>query len=119
MKRRELFVSFLSPSNRHFLLLKCLGRSRPDTLDSSFVHASFDHLVSAGEQRCGNFDAERLSRLQVDDEFESSRQLDRHLGWFLAVEDAADVDARLAKLVRKVRSVAHQPTSFGKLAPMV
>jgi hypothetical protein len=37
MKRRELFGSFLSPSNRHFLHQKCLGRSFPDTLDSSFV----------------------------------------------------------------------------------
>ena len=32
-----------------------------------------DHLVGAGEQRCRNFDAERLGRLQVDDELE--------LGW--------------------------------------
>jgi hypothetical protein len=47
MKRRELFVSFSSPWNRHFLHQKCLGRSVPDTLDSSFVHASFDHLVGA------------------------------------------------------------------------
>ena len=37
MKRRELFVSFLAPSNRHFLHQKCLGRSFPDALDSSFV----------------------------------------------------------------------------------
>jgi len=48
MNRRELFVSFLSPSNRHFLHQKCLGPVIPDTLDSSFVRASFDHLVGTG-----------------------------------------------------------------------
>ena len=67
----------------------------------------------------GTVDAERLGRLQVDDELELGRQLDRHFGWLLALEDAAGIDAGLAKLVRKVRSVAHQPAGFGKLAPMV
>ena len=45
MKRRELFVSFLSPSNGHFLHQKCQGSPFPDTLDPSFVRASFDHPV--------------------------------------------------------------------------
>jgi len=45
MTRRELFVSFSAPSNGHFLHQKCLGCSFPDTLGSSFVHASLDHLV--------------------------------------------------------------------------
>src|SRR6516165_2611288 len=80
---------------------------------------SFDHLVGAREQGGRNFDADRLGCLQVDDEFEFGGQLDRHFGWLLALEDASDVGGRLAKLVRKVRSVAHQPASFGKLTPMV
>ena len=37
--------------NRHFLHQKCLGPVIPDTLDSSFVRASFDHLIGAREQR--------------------------------------------------------------------
>ena len=52
-------------------------------------------------------------------ELELGRQLDRHVGRFLALEDAAGIDAGLAKLVRKVRSVAHQPAGFGKFTPMV
>ena len=42
----------------------------------------FDHLVGAGEQRSWNVDAKRLSRLQVDDELELGRQLDRNFGRF-------------------------------------
>ena len=34
---------------------------------------SLDHLVCASEQRSWNVDAERLSRLQVDDELELGR----------------------------------------------
>jgi hypothetical protein len=60
MKRRELFVSYLSPSNGHFLHQKCQGRARPDTLDSSFVRVSFDHLVGRREQCRRHLEAERF-----------------------------------------------------------
>src|SRR5438552_2674161 len=33
----------------------------------------FDHLVGAGEERLGNIQTERLSRLQIDDQFEFDR----------------------------------------------
>src|SRR5262249_949720 len=78
-----------------------------------------DDLVSARQQGRGNFDIENLGRLQIDDELESSRQLNRHLGCFLAFENAAGVDSYLPKLLRKVRSVAHQPASFHKLPSMI
>jgi hypothetical protein len=78
-----------------------------------------DHLVGAGEQRRRHVEAERLRGDQVEREIELGRQLDRHFGRFLALEDAAGIDAGLAKLVRKARSVAHQPAGFGKFAPMV
>jgi hypothetical protein len=63
MRRRELFVSFSAPSNGHFLHQKCLGRSFPDTLDSSFVRASLDHLVGTLLKKPGHVEAERLCRL--------------------------------------------------------
>src|SRR5215472_2607599 len=63
---------------------------------------SLDHLVDAGEQLGRHFDTECPRRLQVDDELEFGGQLDRHFGWLLALEDAADVDGRLAILVLKI-----------------
>src|SRR3974390_2804864 len=62
---------------------------------------SLYHLVGTSEQCRRNIDAQHLRCLQVDDELEFSRHLHGHLRWFLAFEDPADIDAGLAKLVRK------------------
>jgi hypothetical protein len=51
MKRRELLASKKAPWNRHFLHQKCQTPVEFDTLDSSFVRASLDHLVGAGKYR--------------------------------------------------------------------
>ena len=51
MKRRELLTSKKAPWNRHFLHPNCQTPVEFDTLDSSFVRASLDHLVGDGEQR--------------------------------------------------------------------
>ena len=70
MRRRELFGSFSAPSNGHFLHQKCLGRSLPDTLDSSFVRDSLDHLVGGGEQLIRHGETEHPGGLAVNDQFE-------------------------------------------------
>ena len=41
---------------------------------------SFDHLVGAGEHRCGHVEAERLGSREIDHQLE----LDRGLNWKLA-----------------------------------
>src|ERR1700730_300275 len=78
--------------------------------------ALLDNLVGAGEQRRRHREAERPGGLQIDDELELDRLLHRQVGWFLALEDAADVNASLANCISNARSVAHQPAGFGKRA---
>ena len=48
---------------------------------------SFDDLVGAGEDRLQNSEAERLGRLEIDDQLEFRRLLDRQIGGLGALED--------------------------------
>ena len=54
---------------------------------------SFDHLVGAGEDRWRDGDAELLGSLEIDDQLEGRRLLDRQIGRLGAVEDLSDVTA--------------------------
>src|SRR5262249_17843702 len=58
---------------------------------------SLDHLVGEQLDRVGHLDAKRLGGLHVDDQFEFGRHQHRQLGWLCAPENAAGVNASLAK----------------------
>jgi hypothetical protein len=60
-----------------------------------FARLLLDHLIGDGQRRFRNCEAERLGGLEVDDQFEFSRLLDRQIGWFLAFENAPSIDAGL------------------------
>src|SRR5262249_43029887 len=53
--------------------------------------SSFDHLVGAGEQRGGNFEFEGSCGLDIDDELELGRPVDRQVGRLRAFEDATGI----------------------------
>ena len=76
MNRRELSASKKAPWNRHFLHPNCQTPVEFDTLDSSFVRASFDHFVGAAQQRRREGDAKHFGGLEVEDQLELRRLLD-------------------------------------------
>jgi hypothetical protein len=51
-------------------------------------------------------EAERLGGLEIDDQLEFGRPLDRQIGGLGALEDLSDVNANLAIDCREARSIA-------------
>src|SRR5262245_39363772 len=73
----------------------------------------FHHLIGAGEQRCWRFDAQRLSGLEVQEQFKSCALLYRQFSRLFAFENAASVDA--SKTVRvEATTIAHEATRRDK-----
>src|SRR5262245_4118249 len=67
-----------------------------------------DHLVGAGEQSRGHFDAERLGGFQIDDQFVLGGRLHWQVGWLFALKDAIDVAGREPEVLHSIRSVGDQ-----------
>src|SRR5262249_17307589 len=79
----------------------------------------FDHFVGGGLQGQRDGKAERLRGLEVDDQLELGRLLDRKRGRRRALENARDIGAGAAVIVVRVAAVADQPAGQGELARVV
>ena len=59
-----------------------------------------DHLIGAGEHRLRNCQAKLLGRVEIDDQREPRRALDRQVGRLGTSENPADIDGAGLLLVR-------------------
>jgi hypothetical protein len=80
---------------------------------------SLDDLVGAGEDRRRDRQPERLRGVEIDDQLEGGRLLDRQVGRLGAAEGPADVTANLAVDASEARPVADQATDLNELAEIV
>src|SRR5262245_47040618 len=95
----------------------CKGREVPGSDICTAANSTLlDHLVGTGEQSWRDLDAEHLSGCQIDDEVELGWLHHRQVGWLGAFENAAGIDANLAKNVREIGPVAHQAADFREFA---
>jgi len=76
--------------------------------------ALLDDLVGAGEDRWRHGEAERLGGLQVHDQLEPCRLLDRQVGGLGSVQDLSGIDAELAIGGSETRSIADRPPEATK-----
>src|SRR6266567_1831082 len=91
----------------------------PRSVTARAAMASFDDLVGAHEDRLWDRQPERLRGLEIDDQLEGGRLLDRQVGGLGALEDLSRVNAGLAIDSRKAGSIADQAADRGELATLI
>src|SRR5262249_18785586 len=97
------------PSGRYSLLGPVFHRLDRTSL---WLAHSFDHLGSAEQKRFRDGEAERLGGVQIDDEVELSRLLDRKISRLRSAQNLIDVVGSEPEKVRDVWSIGYQTARF-------
>src|SRR5262249_40503282 len=84
---------------------------------TSAVHPPlFDHLVGAGEKRFRNGQSERLGGLEVYDQLEFGRQLNRQVRGVRTLESEIDIRCRTPEQIRRVVAERYQASALREVA---
>src|SRR5262249_11969243 len=87
---------------------------------TSAVHPPlFDHLVGAGEKRFRNGQSERLGSLEVYDQLEFVRQLNRRVRGTSTIENKIDIRCGAPEQVRRVVAERYQASALREVAVAV
>ena len=86
---------------------------------SEAASPSFDHLVSAGEERSRHVEAERLGSLEIDEQLNFRCLLDREIRRIGARKDPAGMDPTLIAPINITASVADEAARRSELAKLV
>src|SRR5437016_5995223 len=81
------------------------GLAPADRASFAWRLPSFNDLVGAGDERPRDFEAERLRGLEVEEQLDFRSLLDRQIGWLVASENPARIDADRTERIRKTGSI--------------
>src|ERR1700734_1494080 len=100
-------------------MLICTESEAMQVSTATILVILLDHLVSGGQQRLRDGEAERVGGLEVDDQLDFYGLLDRQIGWFLAFENAPGINANLAEPIAEAAAKAHHAAGEGELTEWV
>src|SRR5215467_1991114 len=84
---------------------------------TSAVHPPlFDHLVSAGEKRFRNGQSERLGSLEIYDQLEFGRQLNRQVRGIRTLKNEIDIRCCAPEQIRRVVAERYQASALREVA---
>jgi len=92
--------------------LTWVGLTPTDRASFAWRLPSFNHLVGAQQERLRDRQAKRLGGIQIDDEIEFGRLLDRDVAWLGPSQNLVNIVCGTAEQVEEVWSIRHQTSRF-------
>src|SRR3954447_11401185 len=86
-----------TPESPLTAVIAAIANGSPDSTQSGRSPALLDNLVGARQHRLRHSEAERLRGLEIDDQLENRRLVDRQIGGLGALEDLSRVITDQAK----------------------
>src|SRR5262245_56985714 len=113
-------MSALPPiADKRTLASACLLRANSVVTLRSKTVPLFDHLIGAGQECLWDHKAERLGRVEIDDEIELGWLLDRNFGGFYPAQNLVHQPGGASEEVREICCIGHKTASFDQVPKTV